>query len=106
MRTHAGPLVADGPVQADAGDLTRFVGLYSGRGSPVRIELRDGVLFAESDDAPTMRLVPLGEGRFAGTVLDLIDVRFAFERSGDTSRSETVRVTWGFREEEFTRADP
>lgn len=98
-------LHAGASVHLDPEALALHEGVYSGSGAPIRIELRDGTLFAESQDAPTMELIPLGGGRYTGTVLDLIDVQFRFE-PGEAHRAETVSVTWGFREEEFTRADP
>ena len=93
------------PVELNSAALARYEGVYSGSGTPIRVEFRDGTLIAESEDAPTMRLVPLGEGRFKGTVFDLLDVQFVFEPSG-ADRPEALRATWGFRDEEFRRADP
>jgi CubicO group peptidase (beta-lactamase class C family) len=93
------------PVQLDSEALAGYEGLYAGRRSPIRIEFRDGALVAESQDAPTMRLVPLGEGRFTGTVLELLDVQFAFEPS-ESARPNALRATWGFRDEEFRRIEP
>ena len=93
------------PVELDSETLAGYEGLYSGRGLPIQVLLRDGTLIAESEDAPTVQLVPLGEGRFMGTVFDLLDVQFAFEPSG-AERPEVVRATWGFRDDEFRRVDP
>lgn len=92
------------PVQLDRQALARYEGTYSGRTAPIRIELRDGSLFAESEDAPTIRLQPLGAGRFRGTVLDLLDVEFSFQVS-DADRAESIRVMFGFREDLFTRVE-
>ena len=93
------------PVQLTSKVLAGYEGLYAGRGSPIRIELRDGALVAESQDAPTMRLMPLGGGRFRGTVLDLLDVQFAFEPT-ESPRPNALRATWGFRDEKFLRIEP
>jgi len=99
----AGSVEASSQPESEA--LARYEGLYSGRGTPIRVELRDGALVAVSEDATTIRLVPLGEGRFKGTVMDMLDVQFAFEPSG-ADRPDAVRVTWGFQEDEFRRLEP
>lgn len=91
-------------VHLDAAVLAPYEGLYAGSGAPIRVELRDGALIAEAADAPMMRLVPLGEGRFRGTVLDMIDVHFVFSSSG-AERPDGVRATWGFRDDRFQRVD-
>ncbi len=95
----------EAPIELDAEALARYEGLYSGSGAPIRVELRDGALVAKSEDTPTIRLVPLGEGRFRGTVMDMLDVQFAFEPSG-ADQPEAVRATWGFRDQEFRRLEP
>lgn len=93
------------PVQLDRDALARYEGYYSGPTSSIRVELRDGSLFADSEDAPTIRLQPLGEGRFRGTVMDMLDVEFEFQ-VGDSDRAQSIRVTFGFREDQFTRVEP
>jgi CubicO group peptidase (beta-lactamase class C family) len=95
----------DTPPDLDAAALARYEGLYAGSGAPIRVELRDGELIAQAEDAPTMPLLPIGEGRFRGTVFDLLDVQFAFEPIG-SDLPDAIRVTWGFREDEFRRVDP
>lgn len=91
--------------EVDEVELSRYEGEYIGRGTPISVELRDGALFAESEDAPTIRLEPLGSGRFQGIVLDLLDVRFTFGL-GDAGRPDSMRVTFGFRQDVFTRVAP
>jgi hypothetical protein len=91
----------EAPIELDSEALARYEGLYAG----IRVEVQDGALVAESEDTPTMRLVPLGEGRFRGTVMDMLDVQFAFEPSG-ADQPNAVRATWGFRDQEFRRVEP
>jgi len=95
----------DSPIELDAEALALFTGEYAGRGAPITVVLRDGALVAEAEGAPTMRLVPLEDGRFRGTVLDLLDVHFAF-KPREIGRPDSVRVRWGFRSEIFRRVDP
>jgi CubicO group peptidase (beta-lactamase class C family) len=93
------------PIEADAAALARYAGLYSAGQEELRVEYRDGRLYANAEGAPEMRMIPLGDTRFRATALDLIDVRFNFDVD-DRGVVRGLRAAWGFNDTTFERVDP
>lgn len=94
---------AVGEASPSAHDPEAFVGRYRGERGTFSIELRDGALWALSEDAPPMQLDGVGPLRFRGAALGLIEVDFAFELDA-SGAAVGGRSTFGFASEEFTRA--
>lgn len=83
-------------------DLTQYTGTYELSSNVFTIELRQGVLYVSSANAPTMELMAISETRFRGVALNLLDVEFVFN-SPEDGKVEGGRVTHGFRNETFVR---
>lgn len=97
-----GVLPDDPPADLDSDGLGVLVGAYASGRNAFEIELREGELWALSENSPPLLLVPVGPGRFRGTALDLIEVEFEF----DVDESGAVmggRASFGFNADEFVK---
>lgn len=94
-----------GPRELDSSPetgLETYVGRYVSGDETILVSLRDGELHADAEGAPTMRLRRVGAHRFVGTVLDRLDVSFAFEID-DEGSCEGLRAWHGFNYRELDR---
>ncbi|MEE9131952.1 MAG: serine hydrolase [Gemmatimonadota bacterium] len=89
-------------VEIDDAALAKYAGEYVSGQQRVTITLRDGKLYADAQDTPTLELVPLSANHFYGTVLDLVDVHFLFDVSED-GKVDGFRSSYSFSDEQFSK---
>jgi CubicO group peptidase (beta-lactamase class C family) len=91
-----------GTGEIDAGRLADYAGSWGKGDLGIEISLIDGILHAETEGAPVLKLVPSGPGKFVGTAFDFFDMYFEFEKD-DTGTLTTLTVRFGFRKERLER---
>jgi CubicO group peptidase (beta-lactamase class C family) len=97
------PAAVLGPaVEMDEASLAKYTGEYVLHQQRVAITLKDGKLYADAENTPTLELVPLGASHFYGTALDLVDVHFLFDVSKD-GVVDGVRASYSFSDEQFSK---
>ena len=97
------PAAVLGPaIEIDDATLAEYAGGYVSGQQRLTITLRDGKLYADAQDTPTLELVPLSDSHFYGTALDLVDVHFLFDVSED-GKVDGFRASYAFSDEEFSK---
>ena len=77
-------------------------GTYELGDERVTIEVTDGKLYADAEDAPRIELRPLAANHFIGTAFEFVDVQFVFRVNQDGSVGG-LRVAYSFNDDHFSK---